>query len=290
MTFAEYLQSLGASSDDVKALTEGSFAGTAKRAFDKLQADAASAAAEAKKQRDINVAYEAKVNEWFDKHDAEFKTVEQQVIAAKAKEAAAVAALRTAHERGMIDVAKDLGYNFDAPPNNTPPNNNAPLDSSKFVTADLFANKISEFSERAGDGLAVLQDIVLEHMQLFPNQPLKVRELRSAAVKANKSVEQYWLETFKVDEARAAMAKRASDAHEAELRKKITEEVTSEFASKYGNPDVRPLQPSTNFLTPRKETNRDKAPWETGLEGEGGSNDRVRRATQNALKAQSGVH
>jgi hypothetical protein len=279
MTYAEYLQSLGASADDIKLMDTA----ISRRAFDKLQADATAATAEAEKQRVINKAYEGKVNEWFDKHDAEFKTVESQLVAAKANEARAVAALKTAHERGMIDVAKDLGYNFDAPPAPVKKDEPVAIDTSKFVTAD----RILEMSERAGDGLAVLQDIVMEHAQLFPDRPLRVRDLRKSAVAANKSVEQFWLDTYKVDDARTAREKKLRDEHDAKLIAQGREAAVAEFASKYGNPDTRPLQPSTNFLTPRPAANREKAPWDTGLDGEGGSNDRVRRATQNALKAQT---
>jgi hypothetical protein len=278
ITYAEYLQSLGADPESIKLMDTP----IARKAFDTLQSQAASAAAEARAAKEGANKYHEEVDTWFKKHDEEFKSVESKMVAESARAAKAEAALRVAHERGMLDVAKDLGYNFDAPPVPDKSKEAQPIDTSKFVTTD----NIASLTERAGDGLAVLQDIVLEHMQLFPTQPLKVRELRSAAVKANKSVEQYWLETFKVDEARAAQTKRIADAHEAELRKQITETVSAEFASKYGNPDLRPLQPSTSFLTPRPAANREKAPWETGLDGEGGSNDRVRRATANALKTQ----
>jgi hypothetical protein len=277
-TYAEYLKSQGASEEEIKILDTA----IARRAYERMEEAVVRLDSEAKAAKAGANKYHEEVDTWFKKHDEEFKSVESKMVAESARAAKAEAALRVAHERGMLDVAKDLGYNFDAPPVPDKSKEAQPIDTSKFVTTD----NIASLTERAGDGLAVLQDIVLEHMQLFPTQPLKVRELRSAAVKANKSVEQYWLETFKVDEARAAQTKRIADAHEAELRKQITETVSAEFASKYGNPDLRPLHPSTNFLTPRPAANREKAPWETGLDGEGGSSDRVRRATANALKMQ----
>jgi hypothetical protein len=284
MDFAEFLKSQGASADDIKALTEGSFSSIARRAYEKLQADATAASAEAEKQAKIAKDYEGRVNSWFDEHDKEFKTVEQKLVAESARAAKAEAALRVAHERGMIDVAKDLGYNFEEPPK-APPKKDEPLnvDTSKFLTVD----RIKPLLEDAGNGFAVLQDMVLEHMQLFPNQVLHVKELRDKAVAAGKTVHQYWLETFKVEDARKAREAAAQTAHDDKIRKEERERVQTEFASKYGSPETRPLVESKSPFTPRPAANREKQPWETGYTGEDGSNDRVRRATQTFLKSQT---
>lgn len=275
MTYGEYLKSQGASDEEVKLLDTP----LGRRTYENMVA----AQSDAEKAREGSKTYEQKVDEWFKTHDAEFKTVESQLIAAKSREAAAVAALRTAHERGMVDVAKDLGFNLDTPP--APPKKDEPvaIDTSKFVTNDA----VLALAEREAESIAMMSDIAAEHVYLFGAPLRNARELRKEAMTRKISLEQVWMEKYKVPETRIAKEASAKKAEEDALRKKITEEVTSEFAAKYGNPDLRPLEPSRSFLIPRKDAGRAEQPWTSGLDGEGGSNDRVRRATQNALKTQT---
>jgi hypothetical protein len=284
MTYAEYLQSLGASADDIKVMDTA----VGRKAFEKLQADAAAATAEVEKQKTINKAYEGRVNEWFDTHDKEFKTVESQLITANAKAAKAEAALRTAHERGMIDVAKDLGYEFDKPPVAPPNNNNgAPaLDTSKYFTKE----EIFSIAEKESQAIAIASDIAAEHVYLFGKPLRNMRELRAESVSRKVPLEQVWQEKYGVVKAREDKTAAETKAHEDALRTKITEEVRAELVSKFANPETRPLAESHSFLTPRPSTGREKQPWDAGIDGESGSNDRVRRATANAIKQAAGVH
>lgn len=278
-TYAEYLKSQGASAEEITVLDTP----LARRAYERMEASVMSNHEEAEKQKKIAADYQEKVNAWYEKNETEFKTVESQLVAAKAAEAKAVSALRTAHERGMLDVAKDLGYNFEEPPKAPPktPEGTPALDTSKYFTKD----DILSIAEKESMAIAVASDIAAEHVYLFGKPLRNMRELRAEAVQRKLPLEQVWMEKYKVTEARTAQeAKEKTDA-ENKIRADERTKVETEFASKYGNPDVRPLEPSRSFLTPRPTINREKAPWETGLDGEGGSNDRVRRATQNAMKA-----
>jgi hypothetical protein len=281
-TYAEYLKSQGASEEEIKILDTA----IARKAYERLEASVVANHEEAVKQAKIATDYQANVNEWFDKHDKEFKTVESSLIAAKANEARAVAALRTAHERGMIDVAKDLGYNFDQPNAPVKKEEGAPaLDASKYFTKD----DILAIATKESEAIAIMSDIAAEHVYLFGAPLRSARELRAEAVKRNLPLEQVWMEKFGVAKARTDREAADTKAKEDVLRKQITEQVTAEFASKYANPDTRPLESSRSPFAPRPAVNREKAPWETNLDGENGSNDRVRRATLNAMKSQ-GVH
>jgi hypothetical protein len=56
------------------------------------------------------------------------------------------------------------------------------------------------------------------------------------------------------------------------------------LATTYGNPDLRPLAPSTSPFTKRPEAGREAQPWEVGDR----SNERVQRATKTILDMQSG--
>jgi hypothetical protein len=279
-TYAEYLQSLGASAEDVKLMDTP----VARRAYDALQKQAADALAEAERQKAGADAYHVKVDDWFKTHDAEFKTVEQQLIAARAKAASFESALRTINDRGIIDVTKDLGLNLDAPAPAAKKDEPVAIDTSKFVTTDA----VLQLAEREAESIAMMSDIAAEHVYLFGAPLRNARELRKEATTRKVSLEQVWMEKYKVPEARTAKEAATAKAAEDTLRAKITEEVTAKLASQYGNPDLRPLEPSRSFLIPNKDRGRDKAPWELGTDGDSGSNDRVRRATANAMKA--GVH
>lgn len=278
-SYAEYLQSQGASADDIKVLDTP----IGRKTYETLVA----AQAEIVKQKTEAATYNEQVNTWYETEKEKRARIENDLVASQSREAAVRTALRAAHDKGMLDIKKDLGFDLDAPIVPAAKKDET-VDTSKFVTAD----RLVELTERAGDGLALMQDIVGEHAQLFPDRPLRVRELRAAAVAAHKSVEQYWLEQYGVPQARQAREKAIQEAHDKKLREEGAAIARQEFADKYGNPETRPLVESRSFLTPRKESGRDgqKQPWDAGTELESGSNDRVRRATQNALKAQVTTH
>jgi hypothetical protein len=279
-TYAEYLKSQGASEADIAVLDTP----LARRAYERLEESIVRLDGEAKKAKEGAAAYEERVNKWYEDHDKEFKAVEGKLVAEAAARAKAEAALRTAHERGMLDVAKDLGYDFSNPAT-PPPNSNAPapIDTSKFVTQET----LLQVAEREGDAIAIASDIAAEHAYLFGSPLRSFRELRREAVSRKLPVQQVWEEKFKVADARAARIAADEKAKEETLRKKITEEVRSQFASEYGNPNTRPPEASRSPFASRPAANREKQPWDTGLEGESGSNDRVRRATQTFLKSQT---
>jgi hypothetical protein len=278
MTYAEYLQSQGATAEDIKLLDTP----IGRRSFEGMVA----AQAEIEKQRTEAAAYRGQVDNWYDDTKSKVAKVETELVASKANEARAIAVLREMNKRGMVDIAKDFGFDPEAAPA-APARVEPNVDTSKFITGD----RLVEMAERAGDGLALMQDIVGEHAQLFPDRPLKVRELRAAAVAARMSVEEYWLKQYNVPAAREARDRTQKESYEKKLREEGAAIARQEFADKYGNPDTRPLVESRNFLVPRKESGREaKQPWELGTDLENGSNDRVRRATQNALKAQVTTH
>src|SRR5258708_2334700 len=162
MTCGEYLKSIGASAEDIKAMTEGSFAAAGQKAFEKMMADADAARAEglaakeaAKKDRD-------QLTGWFNETAVpEFKEMERRSLAAEAEAGKARAAWKAAQERGLVDLEqlKALGYDTTPPVVKTPTGLPEGFDPSQFVTR----NDIKGVADNAGDGLAVLQDIVMEH-------------------------------------------------------------------------------------------------------------------------------
>jgi len=287
ITFAEYLKSLGASDEDVKALSEGSFASTAKRAFDKLQADLATEHAAREAAEAGRVAYEASVDEWHKtKVIPEYQQMQNELIKVQAEEARAKRVLAAIQERGLIDVAKDLGYD-PTPPNPNPnpnPNPGTPgFDPNKYLTRE----QILEIAQGEGEAIAVAQDIAYEHRVLFPDKPLNFRDLRKDAVAAKKSVEQLWMERYGVAAARQAKSDADKAANEARLRKEGADAERAKMAEG-ANPFLRTPVASTSPLAARPATGRDKQPWELGGGDDGGrlQVDRITRATQRVLNDQ----
>lgn len=281
--YKNYLRTLGASEDDIKALTEGSFAAASIRAFDKQQADAAAEAARIKSEADAAIAaYKQNADQWYETVATPALTKAQQDATSATAEAARLRSLvAQSQDEGLKAVAKQMGINVDGSRNDpnppTPPNPGNPgFDPNKYVAKDDLASLM----DRAGDGLAQLQDMVLEHTQLFPTQRLDVRKLRAEAVAAKKSAYEYWEQKYKVSEARDKQAADARAADEARIRKEERDKVTREFAEAAVNPNLIPGSTSINPMAPRPAAGREKQPWEGGLDGASGSGDRVARAAK----------
>jgi hypothetical protein len=273
MTYAEYLLSQGATPEDVAILDKP----VARKAFEAAEI-ARREAAEIKSKAEKD---KAELNNWFNQTAVpEYKEMERRAIAAEAEAAKARQAWESAQERGLVDLAQleALGYTKkDGKP--AVSDDKPPFDTSKFLTVD----SARPLLDGAGEGLAVLQDIVMEHTLLFPDKPLRVRDLRREAVAAGKTVEQYWTDKYQVASAREARETKQREAYEAKLREEGRQAAVSELAGKYANPDVRPMVSSSSPFTARPATGRDKQPWERQDDA---SADRVARATQKYLERQ----
>jgi len=279
MTYAEHLKSLGATDEDIKILDSP----LARKAFE-------AQAAEADRARQEGEAAKAKAKEtsdnlrkWFDETAVpEYKEMERRAIAAEAEAAKGRQAWKSAQERGLVDLetVKSLGYDGDAPKPPVTPTLPAGFDPSKFVTQ----TDITGLADRAGDNLAAMQDLVMEHAQLFPDKPLRIRDLRREAVAAGKNVDDYWMSKYGVAAAREKRESEIKAAYEKRLKDEGAAEERGKWASQYGNPDARPLVTSNSPFTRRTESGRDKQPWERQDDP---VNERVARAAEKLIKRQA---
>jgi len=268
-TYAEYLLSQGATADEVKILDTP----VARKAYERLEASVVANAEAAKAAKESATAYQQKADGWFEKVNGEVEEARKAEMLAKAAQARDRAIIDEMQKRGLIDIAKEAGYEVPPEVKVTP----AALDS-RYVTNET----LLQVAEREGDAIAIAQDIAYEHSRLFPDRPLNFRELRKEAVTRKVNVEALWMERFGVQAARDAAAKARQDAHDAKMRDEGRKAAETEFASKYANPDMRPGVTSQHPLTPRPATQREKQPWETGDL----SNERVLRATKKVLETQ----
>jgi hypothetical protein len=284
MNYADFLRQNGATDEDVKALTEGSFARSATAAFNKLLERATAAETALSEEKSVSQNFQDRVNDYYEKVNARVKSAENESVVAKANEAKLREAILTMQRQGLIDVAKDLGFD-PVNPNPAPaPGANVPgFDADKYFTRD----EIARIAETEGDAIALAQDIAAEHRILFPDKPLKFRELRERGKAQKKSVEQVWMEEFKVADARTAHVEAQRKASEERIRKEEREKVLAEVTSKYGNPDVRPLESSRSPFVERPQGNirQGKQPWELGENFQQQlSDERVRRGTSTVMK------
>jgi len=265
--YADFLREQGASEEDIKVLDTP----IAQKAFDAQQAAATAA---------IN-DYKQKADDWYEKVATPNLTKAQQEATKAQAEAARLRALVVSStDEALKAVAADMGYKLDG--SAAPKKDDPPAIDSRYVTTESILN----MADNVGDNLAHMQDAVLEHMQLFPGQRLNVAALRKEAVANRKGFYEYWEQKYKVPDAREAQSKAAREAHEATIRKEEREKVTAELASQYGNPNTIPSSPSTNVFVPRPSTGREKAPWETGFDGQNGAGDRTARAAKNYIERQ----
>lgn len=286
MTLAEYLRQSGADEESIKALTEGSFSGAAKRAFDKLQADAAAAQEDAVKARKLASDTETTWKTFYENEvTPKYTDMQNQVVTSTAELARAKAAVLAAQEQGLSKVAEQLGWKTadggGNPPSPAAPGVPANFDASKFVSLD----QLNAIAEREGDAIAIAQDIAAEHALLFPGQRLNMRDLRKEAVARRISVMQMWEEKFGVAKARADAEAARQKAHDDAIAKQARDAAIAEMTGKYANPETRPLAPSSSPFTHRAQTGRDKQPWERTDDA---SRDRVARATQKVLQTAAG--
>ena len=268
--YSEYLKSCGATPEEIAVLDTP----TARRAYDRMEASVVENAAAAKAAKDSAAAYQQKADGWFEKVNGEVEEARKAEMLAKAEAARSRTVIEEMTKRGLIDVAKEMGYEVPAASVAPTP---AALDS-RYVTNET----LLQVAEREGDAIAIAQDIAYEHSRLFPDRPLNFRELRREAVTRKVNVEALWMERYGVTAAREARAKAAQDAHDAKMRDEGRKSAETEFASKYANPDMRPGVVSQHPLAPRPATQREKQPWETGDL----SNERVLRATKKVLETQ----
>jgi len=279
MTYREYLLSQGASEEDVKVLDTP----LGRKTFERMQA----IEGEFGEFKTKATAYEERVGTWFEEEKAKRARLDSELVATRARAAASREALKAAQEKGLLDVSRDLGFNLDEP--NPNPNPNPNPGASNFDPNKYFNREdILAIAAKEGEAIAAATAIAYEHTRLFPDRPLDFEALYARARDKKIPVKQLWMDEFGVQAAREAARKAADDATKAALRKSIEAEVRTELASQYGNPDVRPLVTSSSPFATRKDTGRDKQPWETGFAGEGGSNDRVQRALQKQVQRSNG--
>ncbi len=274
MTYAEYLKANGATEDEVKVLDTA----VARRAFDKSQEETVAAREAAAKLEQTMQSYEQRVNQWYQENDAKLKQVQNQAITSAAEAARAKAALIEAQRQGMVDVAKDLGYDPEPPKTPVPA---AP--DERYLTMDKFNQAGDAFAAN----LAGLLDAANEHARLFPGTPFNAEQLRREAQASGKTLLPYWEEKYKVRDAREQAAQKQRDAEIAKWKQEGAKEAETKLASIYGNPEMRPMVPSKSPFTPRKDDTlrADNQPWnksESQL-----SNDRVTRAAQKLHERQS---
>lgn len=246
MTHAEFLRSQGATEADISTLDTP----VARKGYEALQTQLAEA-------ESVKAAAETTLNankEWHAKAKPEYDRMQSEYLKAKSEAARLDALVRAGGDQGLIDLAKEAGHEV-APPPAAP----AGFDPKNYMTLDM----MKELSKGAGYGLADMQDIVDEHRQLFPKNPLRMANLYKEAEQAGKDVHSYWLEKYKVSDARAAQSAKSQQDHDDVIRKEATDKLRAEYAEQ-GNPALRTPSSSRSVFATRQADGSavGKQPWE----------------------------
>jgi hypothetical protein len=272
MTYEEYLKSCGATDEDLKTIVTPA----SRRAFEKMQSDVVAAQGRAEEATRLKTD----TDKWYyDIHVPEFQTMQNSVVTAQAEAARYKEALRAAEKQGLINVAKDLGFNV----NDTPPAAAAaaaaPFDTSKFITRE----QLLEVARAEGKSIARMTKMAEEHSRLgLP--PVDWESLYDEAVTAGKPVGQFWEQKFNVSSVRQARADSDKSAYEKKLRDEGASAERARIAEQ-GNPDIRPGVPSRAPWTQRTATDTLRAgtnPWDAKSEHVL-SDDRVRRVASKIM-------
>lgn len=277
-SYAEYLRSEGASDEDIKILDTAA----GRRAFEKLQARLDEASGEVEKVRAVQADYEKQVDTWYTTERDKNKSLQSQLIEAQSREAAL-----KAQREGLLAVARDLGYDPDklsppVKPPETPPT--GAFDPDKYTN-----EVILPLAKKESRAIAKMAMLTSEHARLGLPADVDWMAMLDDSERSGKSIEQLWTERYKVADVRAAQAKAAQDAHDKKIADDAVAAARGQWVSEYGNPNTRPLVPSTNTFTTRKDDNlRAKQPWEHNDSKL--SNDRVERATKKLVEQTFGTH
>lgn len=129
------------------------------------------------------------------------------------------------------------------------------VDPTKFVSSETFAQTY----DKVGDAIAVATNIVSQHMQLFPGQFIDMEQLRVEAKAAKKPVKEFWESKYGVAAKRTELATKAEETKAEKYRQEGYQKAAQELG---GNPNLRPLAPSTSPFVARKKADATKQPWE----------------------------
>jgi len=284
-SYAEYLKSMGASDEDIKILVNPKSETAYNKMVTDLEAATTRAAAAEKAKQDYDKWYTDELTPSVQKIYTESATL-------KGEKAKLEAQLKAMQDYGLAQVAAggDGGNGAGAGAGNgnaaagagtltAEQLKAAGFDPAKYVDRDT----LLQVAEKEGDAIAIMADIAEEHRELFGTR-LNARDLRKEAVAQKKSVEQLWMEKYKVPEARAKREAEQKSAYE----KKIADDAVAKYKSENSstNPFMGPGAPSKYPLFNKRSGGDGKVvnPWDK--QGDL-SRDRVEKVVQKL--AQSGT-
>lgn len=193
----------------------------------------------------------AQLEQWREKNLPIFQNMTKQYEVAQTENAAMrnrLETLRNTHGLTEEDIAMgatqpngnnnpqaqgtETGAQAGVAPNNPaiPPGNpgavagaNPSRDNPPFASVDDVHHSINI--------AALTQDLAAEHAELFPKDRLKVADLVAGATKANKSLREFWEETYKVPERRETIETEARQTQDATLVAETEQRIRSEISA-----------------------------------------------------------
>jgi len=266
--YYDYLVANGATAEEAKALDSP----ISEKLYLKQLSDQE---AEITRLKEEAEKYQTSVQNWYTNANGKLTQAQNDAIAAKAEEARAKAALVEAQKRGLLDVAKDLGWSEE------PPKKELPAADDRYVSKQDFGNLMSD----AGASLARMADLKDEYFSLT-GQRLNLSALVAESKAAGAAdIFSYADKKFNLPAKREEAAKKSRDEEIAKWKAEGAREKETEMVSQYGNPATRPMMPSQRpiFATRTGDGLREgKNPWDQ-TDGKLAA-DRQERATKKAIE------
>lgn len=130
------------------------------------------------------------------------------------------------------------------------------IDPAKFVSRDDVTKQFQDFAFNSAAYLADVLEIAGEHQDLFGKR-VSAQELLQKSVEAKKTPREYWMETYKVQDARDERTKKAQEERDNAIRREEREKVIAEVSKP---PAARDFDPSRSpFYIPKEEKS---SPWD----------------------------
>ncbi len=167
--------------------------------------------------------------------------------AVEAERDAAQAALRAKQGEPTVTPNPNPAPVVGAAPGSTPtPAPVVPAGMTKEEIATMLDERARQLAAGAQGYYGEIFEIQHQHQQLF-GKPINGKELMKAATMAKQTPEEYWKATYKPDEKREELAKKADDERITKIREEERQKVLSELS----NPATKPLADSQNpFYVP----------------------------------------
>lgn len=243
-TYQEYLAENGATQEEIAVLATPK----AIAAYNKIWTDAEKQRTEALAAAALE--HDQKTQEWWqNEYQPGLNWRDAELLKVKGENAQIRATLEEAKRLGLTQVAIDAGHEPDAAAiaaadaaKHNPPGFNP----KEYIKV----SDIESFMDKAGSGLADMQELAAEHFELFGRPLTGIEAMRKMVVasRGQKTLRTVWEEQHKVADKRNEIAAKKQQEHDDKIRQETEARIRQEYSA---NPSLGIPRVSKNSFTQR---------------------------------------